>query len=122
MGPEVCPGVLTNQTPAAQHDGDSQPGALCAPCGDSQPAANCCLVYRRVSLHGVQNDGAIPHHGIAPRARQVLAEKQGADSLAFLKPFTWQLWLAILATLLGIAAITSALSRVSPLGRFEVRR
>lgn len=58
----------------------------------------------------------------SPHARQLLAEKQGGDSLAFLKPFTWQLWLAILATLLGIAAITSALSRVSPLGRFEVRR
>jgi hypothetical protein len=51
---------------------------------------------------------------------QVSAEKQGTDALAFLKPFTWQLWLAIVASMLGVAFIGWLLARLSPLGRYEV--
>ena len=49
------------------------------------------------------------------------AEKGGTDALAFLKPFAWQLWLAIAASMLGIAFVCWLLSHLSPMGRFEVR-
>jgi hypothetical protein len=52
---------------------------------------------------------------------QVSAEKGGTDALAFLKPFAWQLWLAIAASMLGIAFMCWLLSRLSPMGRYEVR-
>jgi hypothetical protein len=51
---------------------------------------------------------------------QVSAEKEGTDALAFLKPFAWQLWLAIAASMLGIAFVCAMLSRLSPMGRYEV--
>ena len=51
---------------------------------------------------------------------QVSATKQGTDALAFLKPFAWQLWLAIVASMLGVAFVCWLLARLSPLGRFEV--
>lgn len=51
---------------------------------------------------------------------QVSSNQQSTDSLAFLKPFAWQLWLAIVASMLGVAFMFWVLSRLSPLGRFEV--
>ena len=52
---------------------------------------------------------------------QVSAAQQKTDALSFLKPFAWQLWLAILAVLLGVALFSNILSRLSPLRRYEVR-
>jgi hypothetical protein len=51
---------------------------------------------------------------------QVSARRQSADALAFLRPFAWQLWLAIVASMLSVAIMFWVLSRLSPLGRFEV--
>lgn len=51
---------------------------------------------------------------------QVSSRKQSAGTLAFLRPFAWQLWLAIVASMLGVAVMFWVLSRLSPLGRFEV--
>lgn len=52
---------------------------------------------------------------------QVSARRQSADALAFLQPFAWQLWLAIVASMLSVAVMFWVLARLSPLGRFEVR-
>ena len=49
------------------------------------------------------------------------ANSQGTEALAFLKPFAWELWLAIFAALIGVAFVCTLLARLSPLGRFEVR-
>lgn len=60
-----------------------------------------------------------PHVPLPP---QVSTTKRSTDALSFLKPFAWQLWLAIIAAMLGVAVIAGILARLSPLGRFEVRR
>lgn len=49
------------------------------------------------------------------------AQKPVTDSLSFLKPFAWQLWVAIAGALLGVAAVSQLLARLFPLGRYEVQ-
>ena len=44
----------------------------------------------------------------------------GSGTLAFLKPFAWQLWLAIGAAILFVTVGLYVLSRISPFGQFEV--
>ncbi len=53
---------------------------------------------------------------------QVAKQKPVTDPLSFLKPFAWQLWVAIAGALLVVALASQLLARLSPLGRYEVRR
>lgn len=51
---------------------------------------------------------------------QVEATASKNNDFSFLKPFAWQLWAAVVAMVFIVALVVQLLSRLSPLGRFEV--